>query len=380
MDVRAIVLVPGSDTAIPGSDTEGTVGGVPMAYLDVLGLPIVERVLLRLQHSGVSCATLIGRFRTAGRPFTRFRSSGGPQLQQVESRGEDLWRLAEDVFQQYLQAGADLVLIARVGAYVELDYEALIQHHIDKHCSVTAVVDREEERLDHFVLNAAAGMDAATLLGSRMTRLRKQETPFRVAGYVNRLRNAFDLRRLAVDGLLQKNSIQPQGTEVKPGVWVHPLAKIHSKARIVAPAFIGACARIRASAVITRASVVEHHAEVDCGTVIEDSTVLPYTCLGAGLEVVHSVSGLHRLNDLPRHTEVRIQDRKILGMKPLGPIFRLAGIAADFFAFQCRDISVEGSLLSHHANTTEVPESRKAAVAAAETPIMKARECRPESS
>jgi hypothetical protein len=380
MDVRAIVLITGSGTTIPGSDPEETLGGFAMAYLDVLGLPIVERVLLRLQQSAVSGATLIGTFRTADGPFTRFRSSGRLRLQQVESTGEGLWRVAEDVFEQCLQAGADLVLTLRIGAYVEIDYEALIQHHIDKHCSVTAVVDSEGKQLDYFVLNAAASADAATLFGSRMTLLRKEETPFRVAGYVNRLCNASDLRRLAVDGLLRKNSVQPQGTEVKPGVWVHPLAKIHSKARIVAPAFIGAAARIRASALITRASVVEHHAEVDCGTVIEDSTVLPFTCLGAGLEVVHSVSGFHRLNDLPRRTEVKFQDRKILGMKPLSPIFRLAGIAADFFAFQRRDISDGVSRLFRRTNTTEVPESRKAAAAVPENPIMEARDCSTESS
>ncbi len=380
MDVRAIVLITGSGTTISGSDAHETLGGVAMAYLDVLGLPIVERVLLRLQHAGVSGATLIGTFRTADGPFTRFRSSGRMPLQQVESSGEDLWRVAENVFEQCLQAGADLVLIIRIGAYVEIDYEQLIQHHIDKHCSVTAVIDSEEKRLDHFVLNAAARTDAAILFGSRMTLLRKQETPFRVAGYVNRLRNPSDLRRLAVDGLLKKNSIQPQGTEVKPGVWVHPLAKVHSRARIVAPAFIGARARIRASAVITRASVVEHHAEVDCGTVIEDSTVLPFSCLGAGLEVVHSVSGFHRLNDLPRRTEVKIQDSKLLGMKPLSLISRLAGIAADFFAFQRRDTFRSGSLPARRANTREASESREAAKAVPENPIMEARECSTESS
>ena len=68
---------------------------------------------------------------------------------------------------------------------------------------------------------------------------------------------------------------------------------------------------------------MEHHAEVDCGTVVEDSTVLPFTYIGAGLDVVHSVSGFHHLTDLPRNTEVEIKDGKLLGMKALSPIFYL---------------------------------------------------------
>ncbi len=97
---------------------------------------------------------------------------------------------------------------------------------------------------------------------------------------------------------------------MKPGVWVGEGARIHHKARIVAPAFIGAQTKIRASALITRSTVIEHHAEVDCGTVVENSTVLPYTYVGAGLDVMHSVVGFRRLRTWCANVEVEIYRRK----------------------------------------------------------------------
>ncbi|MGO9517645.1 MAG: hypothetical protein ACLPND_11415, partial [Candidatus Korobacteraceae bacterium] len=271
----------------------------------------------------------------------------------------------------------DLILVLRIGPYLEIDHEKLIQHHLDKHCCVTATVDTDGRRLDYFILNASARNDAAALFGSRMTRLRKQEEPFRFTGYVNRLRDASDLRRLAVDGLLARNSVNPQGRQVRPGVWVQRPAHIHRKARIVAPAFIGAHARIRDAAVITRASAVEHHAQVDCGTVVEDSTLLPFTCLGAGLEVAHSVSGFRRLIDLPRKTEVEINDGKILGMRVLSPILRFAGITSAFFAFKLKDIYRGLFLQSHRDKTAVIPESLEPAAAALESPVMEPQKDRP---
>ena len=57
MDVRAIVLIGGAGSDVPAAQER--IGGVPFAYLDVLGLPVVERVQRRLQKFGVSCITFI---------------------------------------------------------------------------------------------------------------------------------------------------------------------------------------------------------------------------------------------------------------------------------------------------------------------------------
>ncbi len=101
----------------------------------------------------------------------------------------------------------------------------------------------------------------------------------------------------------------------------------------MAPAFIGAHSKIRAAALITRGTVVEQRAEVDCGTVVENSTVLPFTYVGAGLDVMHSVVGLRQLTHLLRDVEVEISDGKLVGMAALRAVSRMAGSTAGFFAF-----------------------------------------------
>ena len=89
---------------------------------------------------------------------------------------------------------------------------------------------------------------------------------------------------------------------------------------------------------ITRGTVVEHHAEIDCGTVVENSTVLPYTYVGAGLDVMHSVVGFRRLSHLVRNVEVEISDRKLVGMPAVSAVSRLAGSTAALFAFLPKQI------------------------------------------
>ena len=55
MDVKAILIVGGAaaDAAVDASPRE-TVGGMPIAYLDVLGLPVLQHLLHRLRRFGVS--------------------------------------------------------------------------------------------------------------------------------------------------------------------------------------------------------------------------------------------------------------------------------------------------------------------------------------
>src|SRR5512146_3031843 len=108
-------------------------------------------------------------------------------------------------------------------------------------------------------------------------------------GYINPLQDARDLRVLALDGFAGVAHIPPCGCEIKPGVWVADGARVHRTARLLAPCFVGARAKIRAASLLTRGCVVEHHAQIDCGTIVENSTVLPSATVGAGLDAVQSV-------------------------------------------------------------------------------------------
>ncbi len=377
MDIRAILLVGG--LAADGATPAESIAGVPIAYLDALGVPVIERVLRRLRHFGICNTTLISDVPAEANSFTQ-PAAVDHQVRCIEAADDEFWDAAEETFRQYAERGADLVIALRIGPYVEVDYDEMIQHHIDYRCAASMAVDAQNSSLDLFVLNAGGRMDARYLFQTRLQHLRKDCEPFQVKGYVNRLQSTADLRQFCVDGLLARNAARPEGREVKPGVFVGRGARIHRKARVVAPAFIGARAKVHASALITRGSVLEHHAEVDCGTVVESSTLLPFTRLGAGLDVMHSVVGFRRLVHLTRNVEVEITDAKLVDMVPLSPVSRLAGSTVALFAFLPKEIWRSLFATSHRESTAESPECPERAVAALDSTVLDSPASGPESS
>ena len=369
MDIKALVLVGGPAASSDPASPEGF-AGVPFAYLDVLGATVLERVVQQLRGAGISQISLISSSGTEARLYEE-RAAFASRVDLLRADGDGFWQQAEGVFEQFRRDGADLVLIAKVGAYAELDYEDLIQHHIDKHCRMTSVAAPEGEALGIFVVDSTRRADAATLFRSGLQKVRDDCERYQAKGYVNFLRHAVDFRCLGLDGLLRKNSISPIGSEIRPGVWVGERTCIHRNARILAPAFIGAYSKVRASALITRNSIVEHHAEIDCGTVVENSTVLPFTYIGAGLDVMHSVVGFRRISHLPRKVEVEISDGKLVGAASPNALSRTAGSAAALFAVLPKNIYRGFFGWVHKTRPAAVAESQDSPTTALGTPDAK---------
>ncbi len=357
MDVRALILVgaPGPSGETPQSEK---LAGVPIAFLEVLGATVLERVVDRLHDCGICSHTLVSATAHEARPYVeRARSRAG--LKAIEASSDNFWDSAEEAFEQFRRGGADLVLVMRLGPYVELDYEEFLRRHIKKKCRVSSAVGPQGNPLGIFLLDSTRRGDASALFRSGLREVPGQHQRFQVHSYRNPLQDACDLRRLALDGLLEKNSIRPVGREIRPGVWIGHGAKIHRKARVLAPAFIGAHSKVRAAAIVTRNSVIEHHAEIDCGTVIENSTVLPFTYIGAGLDVMHAVAGFRRLWHLAREVEVEISDGKFVGAPPATVLSRALGSTAAVFAVLPHMFRAffDRSLPD---GTAEVPESQAA--------------------
>lgn len=308
MDVRAILVV-----GNPGPTGDGNMGvaesfaGLPLVLCDVLGSTVLARTARRLQHFGIAQFATVCTKAAADALDAR---SARELNVVVEERG--LWRCAETVFNDFVHKGAELVLVIRLGSYAELDYEEFIQFHLQQSGRATVAVDNRGYRIGVVAIYASRRNDAAYLFRHNMEEFRSPCQQFVFRGYLNRLISPLDLRQLSVDALLQCNQLQPLGTEIRPGVWAASSARIHPRARIVAPAFIGEHVRLRASAVITRFSTLEHHAVIDCGTVIEHTSIAPYTYVGAGLDLNYSVVGHCRIANLRRNVEVEINDPKLI--------------------------------------------------------------------
>ncbi len=359
MDIRAILLVAPAPAGADGNACAETLGGVPIALLPALGSPVVQHFAARLRLQGIDDVTVVtDSSAAAAAHFGRAAAlQPGPKWKTADN--SEFWRVAENVFCDYAQAEAELVLVARLGPYCELDVDSLIQFHLDQHQRVTSVMG-EGGPLDIFVVNASRRNDAAFLFRHQLTSFRTPAAHYGFHGYVNRLQDARDLRQLVCDAFALKIGVTPTGKQIKPGVWVDEGARIHRRARILAPAFIGARSKVRAAAVLTRGACVEHHCEVDCGTVIEDSTLLPYTSVGAGLDIAHAVVGFKRLAHLQRNVEVDFSDPKLIAMAPLHPGVRALTSAAALASYLPREILRGLFASSQREQPASLPESLQA--------------------
>jgi len=340
MDVRVVVVLGGAE---PGAEV---FSGIPLALLPVLGRSMLERTLRSLRDFGFAHTTIVSEYAATELPDDVHWIRVQPSL---------LWRTVQKTFEDLSRAGANLVLVLRMGPYAEIDYPELLQFHVDQANRVTAIVRPDGEFLHAFLIDASRRNDAAYLFRHGLKTPRLPHSPYEFAGYANALAVAGDLRRIAIDAFCGNSDVQPDGAEIKPGVWAAQSAQIHKRARVLAPAYIGAHARVRASAVITRCSALEHHAHVDCGTVVDNATLLPDTSVGAGLDVAHAVVGFRRFAHLGRKVDIEIADRTLVSTVSRPPV-RLLGLVASLAGYLPVQI-VRGFFSGAQAPPATLPEA-----------------------
>ncbi|MCU1333155.1 MAG: putative mannose-phosphate guanyltransferase [Candidatus Angelobacter sp.] len=323
MDIRGLLLANSEHMEERGQAES------PLATLDVAGKSALQRMAERLQQYGISSVSAV----VEGAAPVGVRNFGLPSdVSCVSVSTERFWRTAESVFNDMAQSGAELVVLIRLGAFVEADFEKLIQFHLDRKERVTQMAS-DTQKLEIFCISASRRNDAASLFRTQLAHCRSECPLLQHEGYLNSLANPRDLRQFAIDILIRQTQTCPTGKEIKPGVWTAAGAMIEKGARVLAPAFVGSMARIRSGAVITRCSSIERHAEIDCGTVVENSTVLPYSYVGAGLDLAHSVAGMGRIVNLHRDVSVTIVDTKLISSIPVASGKRLITSAAEVLTY-----------------------------------------------
>jgi NDP-sugar pyrophosphorylase family protein len=361
MDVRAIIVL-GSSPEFADTSLE-RLAETPLAAADVLGKPIVFRVIEQLKSCAVNSVAVI-----TDTPAKEWPTGTATQGTWIQAHPDQLWRTVEQTFGEFGQNGAETVLLLRVGAYTELSYSDLLQFHLEKRRRVTCVIDEHGHPLDIYAIDGARRNDAAYLVRHQLRKLRAGCELYSFNGYVNRLASPQDLRTLAVDALMQRIKLAPEGEQIKPGVWVGRGANIHRRARVLSPTYIGAGSRVRAAAVVTRCTALEHHTVVDCGTVVENISTLPYTCIGAGLDVAHAVVGRRRVWSLKRNVEVEFEDPRLIGEATANAPLRALGSLVSLASFLPAQLLRGIFAPSHRECSPSLPEAIKAPAAALEAP------------
>lgn len=296
--------VDGDDSEVPRKyarrEPAGFLSGASRVLLDVLGQSLLDRTINKLRDFGTTQPTVIAEGATSS-----------PVLPSHSAKTSAFITAWETAVSRYVQQGAELLLLLRVNAYSDLDYDELVQFHIDKQSSLTQVYGPTGS-LDVALVNATLLRDSNGAYRKTLSSLIPDQERFFYRGYINRLSKPQDFRKLVEDGLYGRCDLRPVGIETAPGIWCGPGAQVESSAVVSGPAFIGAGARIAACCNISGASSIERNCEIDCGTVVDQSCILQDAYVGVGLDVRHSIVSNKKLFHLDRNIEVGIADRRLI--------------------------------------------------------------------
>lgn len=275
------------------------------AALELLGDSVLNRVLGRLSAEGIE-------------PILVTANDTGPDLDADSDSAldigdaENVWARSEGQITKLGARGEDAALVMRLGRYTELNPAELLQFRSESGESVVRAF-KDQSALEVWAVDPARVAEVLQATSSSLQSvLFKSTARYALDGYVNQLSSPRDVRTLVGDALNGRCGLRPLGFEVRPGVWMAEGAQIESEARIVAPAFIGENVTVSRQCLITRGSNIERDSLVDYGTVIEDTSVLPNTYVGIGLDVSHSIVDGDTLLNLQHGVMVKVEDTMVM--------------------------------------------------------------------
>jgi hypothetical protein len=306
-----LVGTPPPAYSVVESDASGEaveLAGVPVACLDVLGRSILHRVAGQFALAGASDFVMLADSAALSAPSLGSESEWRIERHQID-RNVDLPSALQRVIASLFSRGLEFIFLVWLGHYVEFNPDEVLEFAQERRADLVRLHDRIGP-LGIWLLNGE-NAKAQALKEFRLGTERTAQA-FQVEGYVNRLSGIRDLRRLVKDMFAGSCGARPGGREIKPGVWVDEGAHVHKQARVLPPAYVGKSTKIAAATLITRGSSVERDCTVNCGTVIEDSSVLAGTYIGTGLDVAHSVICGKTLIHLQRDLELEIYDEMLI--------------------------------------------------------------------
>jgi hypothetical protein len=275
----------------------------PLECMEIAGRSAAERMVERFAALDATVSVLVES--AAFVPW--FRTVHENVTVQVVS---DLNFAIRQKLSDYSQQGIEHAFVNWANSYQETDLLDLFCFHRESRQAATPTFDREGP-LALWAVDCAKAQQGPIEKLLYEARLNGASQYF-IREYVNCLNHPRDLRRFASDMLRGQCQARPRGQELRPGVWLDEGAEIHRRARVVAPAYVGRGSKVRADALITRFSDIERDCCIDCGTVVEDSSVLPNTTVGIWLDLCHAVASGNILLNLERDVLIEISDSRVL--------------------------------------------------------------------
>lgn len=310
-----IVVGPGFQLTEPVVDVpalaepEEFLSGKPIVCVDLLGHSPLDCVVEKLLQTGVKSITLVIEEKFSR--LLKAKTANAVRLDLVPDASY-LWSAAEGAVRELVGHGAEMVLLYRLGAYVEIDFAGLARNHRDAKHQVTAV-NTQEGPVDLWMLSSRHLAKNPTIALCDVLDASASSASYTFTGYANPLCSVQDVRALVLDSLNGRCEYAPDGKQIENGIWIHDQARIHHDARITAPAYVGSGATVRSRALVGPQSSIERGCEIAEGTMVDNASILANTYLGRGLHVSESVVDGGRLLALRHGTVVEIDDGYLLG-------------------------------------------------------------------
>lgn len=298
----AAIIIADSQARKDETDTCGVPASANWACVDLLGQSVIGRVADDLKGVGIDSVSV---FAAQHSSLTAYRVDG-------QSAAPDRWRAAAIRFAKCKEEAFEAVLVADCSTYAEFDLADMLAFHRERDEPVTQAYCADGS-IDLWMIDPSCFDEGENL---RSAILAVNPACYEIRGYVNRLRNVRDFRRLVLDSFSSRSRLRPRGIETRPGVWISENAEVGRNVRIVPPAFIGRGVRIADECLITRSTNVERGSHVDFGTAVEDSSVLPNTYLGIGLDLSHSITEGKTLWNLRHDVTLEITDPSVMRPNP----------------------------------------------------------------
>ncbi len=302
----------------------------PLSCVEVVGRSVAQRTIERFLEAGVETVSVLVDADAISR-----KPSFQALFQNVTVHVvNDLCSAIGQTLSDYSQNGIDHSFICSANTYAETDLLDLFYFHRAARQTVTQAVDSASP-LDLWVVDCAETQQTHIEILLRETL--HCRASYLVSQYAIRLTHPRDLRSLAADILHGHCERGPSGREMRPGVWIGEGAEVHRRARVVAPAYIGYGSKVLEDALVTRFSSIERDCYVDCGTVIENSSILANTRIGLWLDICGAVVQGNRMLSLGRDVMIEVSDPDMmrstlpsrLGSSGAGMRDAARGIAAD---------------------------------------------------
>jgi hypothetical protein len=276
VELGAFVLVPESslvgDTAVSAAARRAS-GDQTVRFWPVVGKSLIDEWVERVRRIGVQVLSI----------------AHGPRAK------------SQEIVRNLAKNGVEQILVISLKAYAEIDLDEFMHFHRYAGASSTEAFDPEGS-LGVEVVNRAS------LFTENDSRARASgAAKYRFSGYAKRLRSTQTYRDLVSDALSGRCALTPRGSQIEENVWIGEETQIAPSVRFLGPCFVGDRTAVRDFVTIGPFSSVENECRIDCGTVVEGSSILPNTFLAAGLNVRRSIVDGPRLEHLDSGTIVDLR-------------------------------------------------------------------------